>query len=120
MLRALATRTRLALPVARRCFASEVDGLIPKSLDQQYGPQLQELLDEQKGEITYNRDPIIPPPDQGTKENPILVPSALEERVIGYEDPEVGQLVWFTLVKGPLHYVPDIDLYFKLYDVSHL
>jgi len=44
----------------------------------------------------------------------------MEERVVGYEDPDCGQLVWFTLTKGPLHYIPDIDLYFKLYPVDDL
>lgn len=93
-------------------------GGIPTDVEQQTGRRLQELLDEAKGEVTFNRDPIVPPPDQGTKANPILVPSAFAERVVGYEDPDVGQLVWFTLNKGPIHYVPDIDLYFKLYPVA--
>jgi len=35
-------------------------------------------------------------------------------RVVGYEDPVVHQLVWFQLKDGPVHYVPDIGLYFKL------
>lgn len=91
---------------------------IPSDMEQQTGRRLQEILDEQKGQVTFNRDPIVPPPDQGTKANPILVPSAFAERVVGYEDPDVGQLVWFTLNKGPIHYVPDIDLYFKLYPVA--
>ena len=66
----------------------------------------------------FSRDPIVPPADQGTKENPILVPSAEHERAVGYEDPDAGQLVWFTLTKGPVHYVPDIDLYFKMFPVG--
>ena len=60
----------------------------------------------------------MPSRDQGTKENPILVPSALHERIVGYECPEVGQMLWFALGRGPLHYIADIDLYFKLHDVS--
>lgn len=95
-----------------------VDGKIPSDMDQQYGRRMHELELEQKGEVAYNRDPIVPPPDQGTKSNPILVPSAFDERVVGYEDPDVGQLVWFTLAKGKTHYIPDIDLYFKLYPVA--
>lgn len=91
---------------------------IPTEIEQAYGPRKKELELEMKGEVAYNRDPIVPPPDQGTKANPILVPSAYEERVVGYEDPDVGQLVWFTLAKEKLHYVPDIDLYFKLYPVG--
>ena len=70
-----------------------------------------------EGEL-FSRDPIVPPADQGTKENPILVPSAEHERAVGYEDPDAGQLVWFTLTKGPVHYVPDIDLYFKMFPVG--
>ena len=45
-------------------------------------------------------------------------PSAEHERAVGYEDPDAGQLVWFTLTKGPVHYVPDIDLYFKMFPVG--
>jgi len=44
----------------------------------------------------------------------LQVPSGLPERTVGYEDPSTHQLVWFNLAKGPLHYVPDIGLYFKL------
>ena len=70
--------------------------------------------------MTHNREPIWPEPEQGTRDNPILVPSAKEERVVGYEDPDVGQLVWFNMTKGKLHYVPDIDLYFRLFPVKNL
>lgn len=110
------TNRGLGRPFISRGFA--VDGKIPSDLDQQYGRRLEELQKEQQGEVAFNRDPIVPPPDQGTKANPILVPSAYAERVVGYEDPDVGQLVWFTLAKGKVHYIPDIDLYFKLYPVA--
>ena len=46
------------------------------------------------------------------------VPSALDERVVGYECPEVHQLFWFNMTKGPLHYIPSIDKYFKLVDAA--
>ena len=42
------------------------------------------------------------------------VPSGLNERVVGYECPEAHQLMWFNLTKGPLHYIPSLDKYFKL------
>jgi hypothetical protein len=42
------------------------------------------------------------------------VPSGLSARIVGYEDPNTHAIVWFELNKGPLHYVPDIGLYFKL------
>lgn len=110
-------------PAARRplarAFASGDDvekyGYIPKDMEFQVGRRRTELENDLKGEVTFNRDPIVPPADQGTKENPILVPSALDERVVGYECPEVHQLYWFNLAKGPVHYIPDLGLYFKLY-----
>ena len=52
-----------------------------------------------------------------TGESPTLS-HAEHERAVGYEDPDAGQLVWFTLTKGPVHYVPDIDLYFKMFPVG--
>ncbi|KAJ8606100.1 hypothetical protein CTAYLR_010563 [Chrysophaeum taylorii] len=115
--RGLQQRARPLFVRPVRGFAA-YDGKIPSDMEQQTGRRLQELEAEQRGEVAFNRDPIVPPPEQGTKTNPILVPSAFEERVVGYEDPDVGQLVWFTLAKGPIHYVPDIDLYFKLYPVA--
>ena len=38
----------------------------------------------------------------------------MESRHVGYEDPLNHQLIWFKLREGPIHYVPDIGLYFKL------
>lgn len=35
-------------------------------------------------------------------------------RTVGYENPATHQLVWFDLHKGPLHFIPDTGLYFKL------
>lgn len=120
---ALARRApRLAAAIARprcaRTFAGS-DGKIPDDINQQTGRRLEEMKYELAGEgELYSRDPIVPPDDQGTKENPILVPSAEHERAVGYEDPDSGQLVWFNLGKGPVHYVPDIDLYFKMFVVG--
>lgn len=45
------------------------------------------------------------------------VPSGFDERVVGYECPEVHMLYWFNLTKGPLHYIPSINKYFKLVSV---
>jgi hypothetical protein len=42
------------------------------------------------------------------------VPSAMHSRTIGYENPATHQLLWFDLAEGPLHFIPDINLYFKL------
>mmetsp|Transcript_24133 Transcript_24133/g.72423 ORF Transcript_24133/g.72423 Transcript_24133/m.72423 type:complete len:128 (+) Transcript_24133:90-473(+) len=114
-----AARSARRAPALNSWRALSVDGKIPTDVEQQTGRRKAEMDFEAAGQgELYSRDPIVPPPDQGTKENPILVPSAEHERAVGYEDPDVGQLVWFTLTKGPVHYIPDIDLYFKLYDVG--
>lgn len=42
------------------------------------------------------------------------VPSGEHCRTVGYEDPVSGQVVWFNLTDGPLHFIPDLGLYFKL------
>lgn len=116
---------------------------IPVDNEQQTGRRKEEMDAEAAGDVGFNRDPIIPADDAGTKENPILVifvtwatllnmqhlltcllscqqqqkmqvPSGAHVRAVGYEDPASHQLVWFNLTAGPLHYVPDIGLYFKL------
>ena len=138
---------------------------IPTDREQQAGRRKEELDAEAGGGVGFNRDPIVPASDAGTKENPILVrrtarvfclllrcvshsstlslslslslthplslslshalsqslsalclqvPSGVHCRVVGYEDPATHQLVWFNLNAGPLHYVPDVGLYFKL------
>lgn len=38
----------------------------------------------------------------------------MHSRTIGYENPATHQLLWFDLAEGPLHFIPDINLYFKL------
>lgn len=101
-----------AVRVAARNFSLKLN--IPVDREQQGGRRKEELDAEDKGEVGFNRDPIIPSADAGTKENPILVPSGFHRRTVGYEDPFTHQIVWFNLDQGPLHYVPDINLYFKL------
>ena len=87
---------------------------IPTDREQQWGRRKEEIDAEEAGDVGFNNEPIIPASDAGTKENPILVPSGMGERAVGYEDPVTHQLVWFNLGPNKLHYVPDIGLYFKL------
>jgi len=87
---------------------------IPSDKEQQTGRRKEELDAEEAGSVGFNREPIIPPDDAGTRENPILVPSGAHSRVVGYEDPFTHQLVWFELNHGKLHFLPDVGLYFKL------
>lgn len=46
---------------------------IPSDKEQQTGRRKEELDAEAAGVVGFNKDPIIPPVDAGTKENPILV-----------------------------------------------
>uniref|UniRef100_A0A6U1NDJ1 Uncharacterized protein n=1 Tax=Fibrocapsa japonica TaxID=94617 RepID=A0A6U1NDJ1_9STRA len=91
-----------------------VDGKVPQDEEQQYGDRKYELEQEAKKEVAYVRDPVIPEPGQGTLANPILVPSAMKERAVGFEDPLSHQMQWFVLQEGDIHWVEEIDMYFKL------
>ncbi len=103
-------------PAAR--FFSEKKLAIPVDIDHQGGRRKEELEAELRGEIRFNRDPIVPPADAGTETNPILVPSAEEMRAVGFEDPETHQLVWFRLYKNKLTFVPSISLFFKMQSIE--
>eukprot|EP00607_Mallomonas_marina_P007765 CAMPEP_0182417294 /NCGR_PEP_ID=MMETSP1167-20130531/1724_1 /TAXON_ID=2988 /ORGANISM="Mallomonas Sp, Strain CCMP3275" /LENGTH=103 /DNA_ID=CAMNT_0024590725 /DNA_START=117 /DNA_END=428 /DNA_ORIENTATION=+ len=103
------------MPISFRGFCETLS--IPTD-DQQAGRRRQELDAEAAGGVAFNRDPIIPASDAGTKENPILVPSGEHSRVVGYEDPDTHALSWFRMDAGKLHYVPDIGLYFKIKELK--
>lgn len=60
-----------AVRVAARNFSLKLN--IPVDREQQGGRRKEELDAEDKGEVGFNRDPIVPSADAGTKENPILV-----------------------------------------------
>ena len=77
------------------------DGPIPTDAEQQVGRRKAEIDGTQ-----FNRDPIFVSKGVGSKENPVEVPSNFTQRIVGVDDPETAQLVWFNLKKGPLHYLP--------------
>lgn len=66
----------------------------------------------------FNREPIHPPKGAGSKAMPFEVPSQHQERVVGFEHPESHALYWFPMKAGKLHYVEEIDRYFKLVPLS--
>ena len=33
---------------------------------------------------------------------------------VGFEDPETHAIYWFNLGKGPVHYIPQLQKYFKM------
>mmetsp|Transcript_5754 Transcript_5754/g.12849 ORF Transcript_5754/g.12849 Transcript_5754/m.12849 type:complete len:80 (-) Transcript_5754:351-590(-) len=73
---------------------------------------------EAAGDVGFNRDPIIPPDDAGTIDNPIMVPSGMASRTVGFENPVTHQIQWFNLTRGDLFYVHEIDLFFKMLEIK--
>lgn len=73
---------------------------------------------EEREVSSFNREPIYPPPGAGTKAMPYEVPSEHQERVVGFENPGTHAMFWFPLTAGKLHYVEEIDRYFKLVPLS--
>lgn len=61
---------------AFRAFSEKLT--IPTDNEQQYGRRKEEMEAEAAGDVGFNRDPIIPPDEAGTKENPILVSCAMQ------------------------------------------
>lgn len=55
---------------------------IPTDEEQQAGRRKTELDLAKQGTVAFNNDPIVPTFDQGTKENPILVPSGAHHRYV--------------------------------------
>ncbi len=98
---------RACLPQVARFSDGIGDGGIPDTHDT--GRQ----KEEREG-ATFNRDPIHPPKGSGTKAMPFEVPSEHQERVVGFEHPDSHAMYWFPLTAGKLHYVEEIDRYFKL------
>lgn len=90
------------------------DDDIPSDLQQQTGRRFDELIYELNGEVLFNREPVYALPDQGSKSNPVLIPSGETSRPVGFEDPSSHQLCWFMLKENELTYVPLVDKYFKL------
>jgi hypothetical protein len=66
----VATRVNYVAPTARN-FSEKLT--IPTDKEQQAGRRKEEMDAEEAGQVAFNRDPIIPTVDAGTKENPIMV-----------------------------------------------
>lgn len=114
----------------------EPDNLIPTSKDRQVKKgeidgvsdalkkDMQELgidgindLDEleEKNMVSYNESGLVPPDDAGTFAKPIMIPSRLESRVVGYVDPTTHAVFWFTIRNDDsTYYLKDLGLFFKM------
>jgi hypothetical protein len=70
---------------------------------------------EEKNMASYNESGLVPPDDAGTFEKPILIPSRLDKRVVGYVDPTTHAVFWFTIRNDDAaYYLQDLGLFFKM------
>mmetsp|Transcript_12748 Transcript_12748/g.25334 ORF Transcript_12748/g.25334 Transcript_12748/m.25334 type:complete len:130 (+) Transcript_12748:39-428(+) len=109
-------------PLAPRAFSSlppGVDGGIPSDdSGRQVGRRGAELEAEKEGIQLFNDQPVTPPKDAGTYDNPILVPSGDAARTVGFIDPVTHTPYWFNLRRGDVHYVEQTGLYFKMEELK--
>lgn len=130
MLAAFARRQSLTMraPVATRAFGGYVQpplsqgkGADPKKVpsddEQATGREREELKALTKGVEYFNRQPIQMKKGQGTFSNPVLVESQEEARIVGMVPKGQDGPVWFEITaEEGIHYVPEVDLHFKLVD----
>jgi hypothetical protein len=58
---------------------------------------------------------LIPPEKTGTYKSPILIPSVMNSRVVGYQDPITHSMNWFTIHNdNNTYYIKDLGLFFKM------
>jgi hypothetical protein len=75
--------------------------------------ELDEL--EEKNMEGYNNLGLVPPEGAGTFASPILIPSRLDSRVVGYNDPTTHAVFWFTIHNDDnTYYIKDLGLFFKM------
>ncbi|KAL3658946.1 hypothetical protein V7S43_016084 [Phytophthora oleae] len=110
---------RSSARVAVRSFAST--GGIPNDLEHAVGREREELEAAEIGVEKFNRDPLESEESQGnTKDDPILVPSFNDVRTVGVSHNDASYVYWFNMVKGKVHYLPQIEKYFMLYNPEEL
>ena len=70
---------------------------------------------EEKNIEVYNELGLVPPEGAGSFKSPIHIPSRLDSRVVGYEDPSTHAMFWFTIQNDEnTYYVKDLGLFFRM------
>lgn len=79
-----------------------------------------EDLDEvEEAQAGFQEAGLTPPENAGTFANPILIPSRLHERVVGYTDPLTHAVFWFNIQDdGNHYYIKDLGLFFKMLKIT--
>lgn len=115
--RATAPLRRLAAANARAFSA----GGIPSDEEHAVGRERAEVLDAALGRSHFSRDPLETDETQGnSKEDPIFVPSFEHKRTVGVAHNDASYIFWFNLEKGKVHYLPQVEKYFMLYNPEEL
>jgi hypothetical protein len=95
---------------------------MPTNEEQSTGRKREELLAALEGEVRFDRAPIER--EFGTLENPVLVKSGFNSRVVGCQGgveggPKYHEVMWFQLEKGNLPTVCSLcGQVFKLVDAG--
>lgn len=90
--------------------------VIPSDADQATGREREELKAFAEGVEYFNRKPVQMEKGQGTFDNPVMVPSELDDRIVGIVPKGQDQPIWFEITTQGTFYVPEVDLHFKLYN----
>jgi len=70
---------------------------------------------EEKNMEGYNDLGLVPPEGAGTFQSPILIPSRMDSRCVGYEDPTTHAMFWFNIYNdNNTYYIKDLGLFFKM------
>lgn len=70
---------------------------------------------EEKNMEGYNDLGLVPPEGAGSFASPILIPSRMDSRVVGYQDPETHAMFWFNIHNdNNSYYIKDLGLFFKM------
>ena len=64
-------KTPVMMQTGARAFSEKLT--IPTDREQQTGRRREEIDAESAGDVGFNNEPIVPPSNAGTKENPIMV-----------------------------------------------
>ena len=88
-------------------------GTLPDEGVHATGLRLEEYEDEQEGAERFNRSGLWVE-SRGTAEDPTLIPSMMDSRVVGMEPYHGASLKWFNVTAGVITRCPYTDHHFTL------
>ncbi|XP_006883792.1 PREDICTED: cytochrome c oxidase subunit 5B, mitochondrial-like [Elephantulus edwardii] len=88
-------------------------GCVPTDDDQATGLEREVMMAARKGQDPYNT--LAPKAAAGTKEDPNLVPSNTNKRIVGcIREEDNSVVIWFWLHKGDAQRCPNCGTHYKL------